>query len=163
MPAVLTDAGKNDVLLQHLVAAESIAPRSKDVNFGRADHIEEDGPELPEVWARGEAAGSDENEIAALAQERGADGHEESVDVRLPVNHCGSGQRPRVGLADLEVRRIGDNDVEVFQYRAGGEKLAEQMQCLGVRQDEIGSLDMHRDLHSLALDTPVDEIGEDGP
>ena len=60
----------------------------------------------------GEAPRRDEDEVAPGSQQCGAHGHEQGIDVRLAMNHRGGCNGTWIGLADLEVRRIGDHDIE---------------------------------------------------
>ena len=161
-PVILADAPHDDVFLQHRVPAERVAPGTEDMNSGRPDQVEEHGPELPEVRTRGEAPRRNEYEVPPLPQERGARGHEQRVDVGLPVDHFGDGRRTWVVLADLEVRRIGDDDIERLRRGASGEE-SPRAQELRVRQDEVLRLDADGDRHSIAPAAPVGQMVEDSP
>ena len=136
------------------------ASRRDPKTWIRVGHVEEDGPEATEVRPRREAARRDENEISVGAQQCGAHRHEEGVDVGLTVNHRGSGDGARIRLADLEIRRIGDDDIEVFRPRPEGEHLSAKRS--GMRQYEVGRFDAdgERDAASAA---PVAEAVEHGP
>ena len=160
--AAPADTGKNDVLLEHLIADEGLTPRPEEVDPGRPDQVEEDGPEATEVRSRREAARRDEDEISSGAQPRGAHRHEEGVDVGLTVNHRGGGDSARVGLADLEVRRVGDDDIEVFGLRPAGEQPTARMQHPGIRQDEVSGLDTNDERYA-ASPAPVGEAVENRP
>ena len=111
------------------------------MDSGRPDHVEENSAELPKIRTRREAAWRDEYEVAVLPQQRGADRHEQRVDVRLAVDHLGRGRRAGIVLADLEVGRVGDDDVEVVGFRPPGEKPA-RTQSAGIRHDEVGGFDV---------------------
>ena len=131
------------------------------MNSGRPNHVEEDAAEAPEIRSRREAARRDENEISAGAQQCGGHRHEESVDIGLTVNRIGRSDGVRVGLADLEPGRIGDDDIEFIDVRPEGERPAPRAKRSGMRQDEIRRFDAERERDAAAA-TPVGESAKNG-
>jgi hypothetical protein len=74
---------------------------------------------------------------------------------------CG-GNSTRIILANLEVWRIGNNNIEILLLGLVGEEPAEEPQCLGVREHEIRCLDFRRQCDSGADSAPIDEVIEHG-
>ena len=160
--AMPTDAGKNHVLLQHIVTVEGVAPRSEDMDLGRLDHVEENGSEAPEILSRRETARRDEDEVPSLAQNRSAHGHEEGVDVRSTMDHGGRGGRTRIFPADLEVRRVGHDGVEAFRVPSEGESSIVRKRNPSVSQDEVRGLQVHGE-RDIVIAAPFGEVAENRP
>ena len=160
-PAVPANSEKDNVLLQDIIAAKSLSPRAKDMYFGGLDHAEEHVSKLAEVRTGGEAARRDEYELTSLAKQGSADGHEQRVDVRLAMHDLRQRKSTRVGLGDLEVRRIGDDHIERGR-RLPGEQLAVRSQLGRVGGDEVATSSLGGNCHA-ARASPSAEVGENGP
>ena len=100
--------------------------------------------------------------VPTRTQQRGADRHEERIDVRLTVNHVRNRRRTWIGLANLEIGRIGDDGVETLRLRARRKKSARPHR-IGVRQDEVRRFNTHTDGCSVPFPAPSGEMVEHGP
>ncbi len=99
------------------------------------------GAELPEIGPGSKATRHDLDELARPTQQRRTHSHEQRVDVRLAMHDAGNRQSARIVATNLEVRRIGNDGIEVRGWRARGKQLTNRLQCSSVGNHEVFAFD----------------------